>query len=90
LKRKIWLDAAAKRVTRQQYFVNDGNLSFEVQYDKYVDDKRIALPQQVLFFRPDGNSRAVMQLVHYEFNQSYTPGLFELTDVRDAETIEVK
>lgn len=90
LKRKIWIDGGQKRVTRQQYFVNDGNLSFEVQYDKYLTDKRIALPQQILFFRPDGSSRAIMELVNYEFNQSFNPNLFELSDIRGAETVVLK
>ena len=90
LKRKLWIDGLQKRVTRQQYFVNDGNLAFEVQYDKYLQDKRVALPQQILFFRPNGSSRAVVELMHYEFNQSCSPGLFELTDVQGAETVVLK
>ncbi len=90
LKRKIWIDGTRKRVTRQQYFVNDGNLSFEAQYDKYLDDKHVAFPQQILFFRPSGNCRAVVELVHYEFNQSCSSGLFKLSDVQGAENVVVK
>ena len=90
LKRKIWVDAVQKRVTRQQYFVNDGNLSFEVQYDKYVNDKRIALPQQIVFFRPNGKSRAALEIIHYDLNQSCSIGLFEISDLHGAETVELK
>ncbi len=87
LKRKIWVDALQKRVTRQQYFINDGNIAFEVQYDKYLADKRNAMPQQIIFFRAAGNSRAIVEIVHYEFNRSLSPDLFELSDIHGAQTV---
>ncbi len=90
LKRKVFVDSLEQRVIKQQYFVNDGNLSFEVEYDKYLDDKRIALPQQISFYRPTGNCRAIAQILRYELNQPCSPGLFELDDVQGAEVTQVK
>lgn len=89
LRRKIYINLESRKISKQQYFKNDGELSFDVYYDKYAAAGDKTFPQQIVFVRPRTETRILINLLHSSFNQTFSDDIFSLENVNNAEKVEV-
>ncbi|MDP8262187.1 MAG: hypothetical protein P9M13_02660 [Candidatus Ancaeobacter aquaticus] len=89
MKRKIVISLESHKILQQAYYKNDGNVSFEVYYEKYTVRDDVSFPQQIVFVRPKTGTWVRINLLKTSFNQTFSDGVFSLDSVKGVERIEI-
>jgi len=89
LRRKVFINLESRKIYKQQYFKNDGEISFDVYYEKYAAAGDAMFPQQVVFIRPKTQTRILINLLKSSFNQTFSDDVFSLESVKNADQVEV-
>jgi outer membrane lipoprotein-sorting protein len=89
LRRKIFINIESRKISKEQYFKNDGDLSFEVYYDKYAAAGDTVFPQQIVFVRPKTRTQVIINILKSSFNQTFSEDVFSLENLSNVEKVEV-
>ncbi|HRZ86236.1 MAG TPA: DUF4292 domain-containing protein [bacterium] len=89
LDRKVFIDLETRHIVRQQYFKNDGEVSYEVSYGKYTTIDTILYPQEIVFLRPKTGTRVRINFLKTSFNQDHSSDIFTLEGIPDVDRVEV-